>query len=455
MSQIVRTPFDDHKIGQGFNRESRERVGTALTVSSIAEDPNVDGEVVRTSFKSVTTQEGLLEALGISASIDARYGLFSGDAKMSFAQSNAVNSFSSFVVGRCEVHNATRHGDGFSLTEPATALLVDVDQFRTAFGDMFVRSLKTGGEFWVVAQITSVNEAHQSKVSAALQAAYNGLAAGGEFNAAFETARQETNGRTEVIVVMSQAGGIGSQTSFTGLDATAILRRLNDFPQFVHEHPVGYEAELATYDTIPLPVPSPEEIQDRDIVLADCLAQKMQFLKALADLQFAQGPNGDRFFQDLPSAHELGSLETVYRHALNGLMDHAIKVATGRMRPPQVFIADPTPQTFVFKKRAIAPDISGTWNMSTQGGESEWIFSLRSGNQFDAEEHGLGNARGVAVLTDNHAELQWAASNVGDLTSGRFLMNFNDAFTVAEATVEFFTVHEDLGIVPCRFTRMS
>lgn len=455
MSQIIRTPFDDHEIGQGFNIDSRERVGTGLTVATVSEDPNVNGQVVRTSFQSVTTQESLMEALGISASVDARYGLFSGDAKLNFAQSHAVNSFSSFVAGRCEVHNATRHGHGFALTEEARALLSDPKQFRAAFGDMFVRSLKTGGEFYVVARVTSASEAHQSKVAASLHAEYNGLVAAGTFKTAFETATSETSGQTEVMVVMSQSGGIGSQASFTGPDATKVLERLSQFPQSVHEHPVGYEAELATYDTIPIPVPTPEETQDRDIVLIDCLTQKMRFLKALSDLQFAQGPNGTVFFEDLPSAAELGIIESEYRRALNGLMAHAIRVATGKMNPPQLFEANPNPRPVVFKKRAIAPSLAGLWEMVTAGGESKWTFSPRSGNQFDGVEEGLGNARGIAVLTGNRAQLDWSASNPGDQTTGRFLMEFNDAFTFASATCEFFTVHQDLGLVPCRFTRIS
>src|SRR6266536_5834948 len=220
MSQVIRTPFDDHEIGQGFNVDTRERVGTGLTVSSISEDPNVNGVVVRTSFQSVTTQESLVEALGISASVDARYGLFSGDAKLNFAQSNAVNSFSSFVVGRCEVHNAMRHGHGFKLTDDAKPLLIHPKEFRASFGDMFVRSLKTGGEFYVIARVTSASQAHQSKLAASLHAEYNGLVGGGTFKAAFEKAMSETSGQTEVMVVMSQAGGLGGQASFTGPDAT-------------------------------------------------------------------------------------------------------------------------------------------------------------------------------------------------------------------------------------------
>ena len=57
MSQVIRTPFDDHEIGQGFNVDTRERVGTGLVIATVSEDPNVNGQVVRTSFQSVTTRK--------------------------------------------------------------------------------------------------------------------------------------------------------------------------------------------------------------------------------------------------------------------------------------------------------------------------------------------------------------------------------------------------------------
>jgi hypothetical protein len=457
MSQILRVPFSDQQIGQGFNFETRENVGTALRVGSIGEDAVANGQIVRASFNSVTTQESLMESLGLSASADVRYGLFAADAKVSFAQSHAVNSFSSFIAGRCEVQNATRHGNDFTLSPTAAAMVTagNTRGFKAAFGDMFVRSLKTGGEFCVVARITSTSEEHQSKLAASLHAEYNGLAAGGTFQAAFDTAMKETGGRTEVMVFMSQAGGIGGQLSFTGPDATKILQRISDFPQIAHDHPVGYEAELATYDTLAFEAPSIEEVEARELVLADCLQQKLSFLRALSDLKFAQGSGGGVFFESLPSAAELGDMETQYRRALNGLMAHAIKVATGNMSPPQLFVPEPRPPAIVFTKRPASRGLTGIWEMVMDGGhESRWTFTPRGNEQFDAAEDGLGNARGVAVLTGHHVEMDWAASNPGDPTTGRFRLDFNEEFTFATATVEFFTVHTDLGLIPGRFIRV-
>jgi hypothetical protein len=366
MSQVIVIPYDGQEIGQGYNSETRESVGTALNVASVAEDPAANGQQVTTLFQSVTSQESLMEALGISASVDIRYGLFSGGAKLDFAQQHAVNSFSSFIAGRCNVQNAIRHGQGFRLSDAAAPLLTAgrMSDFKTAFGDMFVRSLKTGGEFDVVARITSVSEDHQSSLSASLHAEYNGLAASGSFQAAFNQAMKDTSSRTEVTVFMSQAGGIGPETSFTGPDATRILDRLRDFPASVHDHPVGFEVEVAAYDTIPILGPTIEEYEDRQLVLQDCLNQKMGFLKALADLDFLLSENASQFFDDLPPQADLLRFQGQYRTALNALMAHAIRVSTGKMDPPQIFVASPAPPPLDFRKKpfSAAPLAIPNWS---------------------------------------------------------------------------------------------
>lgn len=367
MPQVITIPYDGQEIGQGYNSETRQSIGTGLNVANISEDPVANGQEVTTIFESVSSQESLMESLGISASVDVRYGLFSGGAKFDFAQSHSVNSFSSFIAGRSTVHNAIRHGHGFKLNDDAAALVTAqrMDDFKTAFGDMFVRSLKTGGEFDVVARITSVSEEHQSKLAASLHAEYNGLIASGSFQAAFNQAMSETNSRTEVTVFMSQAGGIGGQASFTGPDATKILQRLSDFPASVHDHPVGFEVELASYNTIPIPVPTPEESEDRQIVLQDCFNQKMGFLKSLSDLNFLLSENASLFFDNLPPQEELLKIQGQYRNALNALMAHAIKVSTGRMNPPQTFVANPAPPSLNFKKKPFntAPVTIPNWGV--------------------------------------------------------------------------------------------
>jgi hypothetical protein len=351
--QVIVIPFSGQLIGQGYNSETGENVGTALEVDSVFEDSSADAQLASTMFESVETQDSLKESLGISASADVRIGLFSGGAKMSFAEQHAVNSTSTYIAGRSFVQNAVRHGKGFRLTPTAQALVSagDMDGFKKAFGDRFVRSLKTGGEFCIVARITCSSEEHQSKLATSLHGEYNGLVNSGSFQAAFETATATTSGKTEVSVKMLQAGGQGDELSFTGPRATDILERLKKLPDFVHQHASGLEAELATYDTIPIPVPTAEEREDRILVLNDCASQKTGFLRAISDLQLTLDDNGSLLFDNLPSRDELIRMLGQYRATLNGLLAQAIKISTGRLDPPQMFVASPTPPALTFKKK--------------------------------------------------------------------------------------------------------
>lgn len=335
MKQTKVVAFNDHQIGQGYNSQTQERVGTPLIVEKSGEDPLTDGQKVDNSFELVTTQESLMTALGIDVSVDARYGLFSGGAKMSFAENHAVNSFSSYLVARCLVQNATRYGQGFRLTPEAKALLDSqrLADFQTAYGDMFVRSLKTGGEFYAIVRVTSTSSQDQQSVSASLQAEYNGLAASGSFSAAFKDSTERTHGETSVTVWTSQAGGQGDQASYTGQEAAQVIARMKEFPGIVHQHAAGCLAELATYNTIPLPLPTEEELEAREMALRDCVSQKMKLLTAIQDIGFALNPDdAKKYFVAVPSKDVLLQASDKYRAALSLLLSHAIKVSTGKIK---------------------------------------------------------------------------------------------------------------------------
>jgi 2-keto-3-deoxy-L-rhamnonate aldolase RhmA len=115
--QVINIPFSGQQIGQGYNSQTGESVGTALDLDSVFEDTAADAQTGSTSFELVETQDSLLESLRVTASVDGRVGLFSGGAKMSFSEDHAVNSHSTYVAGRSFIQNAIRHGKGFRLNE--------------------------------------------------------------------------------------------------------------------------------------------------------------------------------------------------------------------------------------------------------------------------------------------------------------------------------------------------
>src|SRR5690242_8689881 len=184
VAQVRPVIFNDEEIGMGFNSQSGRAVGTALEGFQLQE-PTASGQEVVASISIVTTHEELMEQLGMSFAAQGRYGFFTASAKASFAESSNFNSTSTFIVARCVVQNPMTRGRGFTLTHDAAGLLdpANIERFKTAFGDSFVRGLQTGGEFYAVTRITSTSVATQSKLSASLHAAYNGLITSLEFDA--------------------------------------------------------------------------------------------------------------------------------------------------------------------------------------------------------------------------------------------------------------------------------
>jgi hypothetical protein len=346
--QRIVVPFDGHVISQGFNSDTGERVGTGLVASTVGDDPLTGGQIGDFRFRMLTSQASLEKALNISAEIEARYALFSGGAKFDFAESSALNTASTYVLASCTVQNALRFGSGFAPTDPADRLIAagDIDGFKRAFGDRFTQGLRTGGEFYAVVRITSSSTQHQSKIAASLHGELNGFISSGGFSAALTTAQSDASSHTELEIQVHQTAGVGDQLQIPGTDAEhmprEIIQHMNRFARAAHEHAAAYEAELVTYDTLALPFPPLMELEDRRVVLEDCLVRRQRYFSAISDLEFAQLPDASLIFQDLPPQEELVRLQNDLRSVVSALMDHARKVSTGAI-PPQLFVASPDP----------------------------------------------------------------------------------------------------------------
>jgi len=342
--QRITVPFAGHIIGQGVNSDTCERVGTALTVGSEGEDSQADAQTATFSFNVVTSQQSLESSMNIDAEIDARYLLFSGGAKFDFAQNNAVNSSSTYVLASCFVNNALRSGRNFAPTEAANALLRagDTDGFKVAFGDRFCEALRTGGEFHALVRITSSSTSFQSKIAASLHGEMNGLVAGGSFKASFDEAQRDTTSHTEVDIQIFQVGGQGDQITMPGADADKIRSIMNGFAASVHDHAQAFEAELVTYDTLALAGPSAMELEDRREVLADCQARKQKYWSAISELEFLQTDDAGLIYSDLPAESVLSGLENDFRRVLGALMDYARQVSTGAI-PAKPFVPQNEP----------------------------------------------------------------------------------------------------------------
>lgn len=365
--QRIVVPFDGHVIGEGFNSDTAERVGTALTADNVGADPTAPGQSAVFRFQMLTSQASLEKALNIGAQIDARYALFSAGGKFNFAENSAVNSSSTYIVASCIITNARRFGVNFQPTEQARPLITagDFDGFKRAFGDRFTQALHTGGEFHALVRVTSSNMEHQRRIAASLNAELNGLTAGASFKASLEESRKDTSSHTEVDIQIHQTGGIGEQIQIPATEADRIREHMNRFAAAANTGAVAYQAELATYDTLALAFPPLEELEERRAVLEDCLARRRRYWSAISDLTFAQSEDADLIFDNLPSLEEITALEAAFRTSLNKLMAHARKVSSGVI-PPEFFVPEDEPVLPPFKRRT-STSFASWWARAKSG----------------------------------------------------------------------------------------
>jgi hypothetical protein len=333
--QIRRISFNDEEIGMGFDSQSGLAIGTALEGFTIQENPAAPGAEVSASISIINTHEELQEQLGMSFEAHGRYGFFSASAKAKFSESTKFNSTSTFLVARCVVQNPLRRGKSFKVTAEAKELLNTGDErFTTAFGDSFVRGLQTGGEFYAIIRITSVSTVTQTELGATLQAEMNGLVAGGSFQATFSRANSNASTRSEFTATMYQNAGAGGEISPT-VSIEDVVKRFKEFPAIAKSSAAAYEAEIATYNTLPLPLPTPEEQEDFLAALADVREKKLRYIQTRNDLEFAlRNPS---FFDEPPASTVLTDAIGVYTKLINAAMAHAIKLSRGQISPPQLF----------------------------------------------------------------------------------------------------------------------
>ena len=351
------------------------------------------------------------------------------------------------------MENAFEQCEDATLRPDAAELLVrgkDKD-FQDRFGDGFVRGMQNGGEFHAIIAITSISKSEQESLGASLQAKYGGLFASAEIDVSLDTETKSKMQRTDLTVSTLQRGGQGDETSITK-DVEQVMARLQAFPRFVRDNPVPYGVQVASYRTLPLPEgPSPIDIQNQNDKLAAYARTHLQLQSLRNDVEFMQlHPD---FYKDPPPFETLNS----WQESFGTQLDRLEAQASLCVRDPQNGCASfnlEMPADFERPERT--PGIAGVWEMVIfDQGESKWTLTPLHENQYDAVEEGLGNAKGTAVLTGRHVQLDWTATNPGDLTTGRFEWELDEGFSSASATVEFFSVHTDLGILNGRFTRIA
>lgn len=127
-------PFTDGmKVGLGYNRLTGDRSPTiAVEGTSISALAGASGQQTTFDITTIEDVETLHKTLGISVDAAGSYMGFSGSTKVDYANSCDFSSFSTYVVVRVSVQDATETIDSPVFSKDAIELLVNnnPDRFR-------------------------------------------------------------------------------------------------------------------------------------------------------------------------------------------------------------------------------------------------------------------------------------------------------------------------------------
>jgi hypothetical protein len=276
------------KIGLGYNRLTGDRLPTpAVQGSSITSLQGAAGQQVTLHCTTITDVETLHKSLGISVDAAGSYMGFSGSAKVDYANSCDFSSFSTYVVVRVTVQDATETVDSPIFSSDANELLVNnnPDRFRQRFGDTFIAGVLKGGEFFAIYQITGSDRSEKESVANDVHAAFDGGMTSAELNTSIKTATQETTSHLEIHVHVFRQGTI----STADLNLEDIMKTAKEFPIGVSgDKAFPYAVLLQDYDGLKNPNDQfvYVDIQNRQDVLEDLAKKRFEFLALRDDLKY-------------------------------------------------------------------------------------------------------------------------------------------------------------------------
>ena len=256
MSGQIEVPFlDGMKVGLGYDALTGAATkSTAVEGTSLTAPAQASGQIVKTTLQIAQESSVLHQALGIDVEASAGNLIADASAKFKFANDIAVNSFSQYVVVGVEVFNATLTLDSPALTAQASALLAasNKGRFRDRFGDLFILGIKTGGEYFAVYKVESMDTVERTTIAGEIHARAGApVVAGGSLDVSISNDMAKSKSKLDVSVYVYQAGGNNIATETT-LDA--IMQKAHLFPTLVGaDQGVPYSVLIHDYTELKLP----------------------------------------------------------------------------------------------------------------------------------------------------------------------------------------------------------
>jgi hypothetical protein len=196
----------EHVLGEGFDSVTGAAKGKAMAPQTATPAPSASGQVVEYSLIEVESLSELRREMGISASASYSGVVGEASAKVELVRKAAFNSYSIYLIVRTKVTNGSTLLTEFMLRSEARDLFQQsVPEFFKTYGDEFVNSVSTGGEFLAVVEFVSQSSVEQETIKASVRASVGSFDSAAGFSQAIDKISKERTTKINVVRI----GGTG------------------------------------------------------------------------------------------------------------------------------------------------------------------------------------------------------------------------------------------------------
>ena len=236
-------------LGGGFDIVSHMSHLSCLQLEGARTEVTTPGGPTDFQLKVVDNSASLAQSLSISAEASFQMGVYSGDAKASFAAETKTNSSSLYVVASAVVHGETvqypaKELQQLKLTPESAALLTrDPWAFHESYGTHFVVGQVLGGELYCVVEITTSSTEEQMSLTAQVSGSGDGITGKADFTGRLS---QMTSGRN-INVWIHKVGGTPVTLKNDEMTVSKFVDMVGTFPDEVAKDPTPRQALIAPY----------------------------------------------------------------------------------------------------------------------------------------------------------------------------------------------------------------
>ena len=301
--------------GTGADSSAEQLRGVAVIPTPPTNLTGAAGAEVTYSIRLVESQRQLEESLGVSAAMSLSYGFVAGgNAKVDFAQENAMTEYSVGAVVKVVVKNPVLLMSGVKLTQEAKDLYArNPDSFKARYGDAFVNGILTGGELLGLIMMTASSTSQRQAISQSVQASGMIGLWSGSLDESVKIQAKEATRNMATRVNIHTSGYVPDRYPNT---VDGLLNLASEFAGKVRQgQGTPYAMDLIEYKFLDLPDgPNLFDLQNRDEIIKYAAGKKAEAMSKRATLRFIRD-----HMDQYPAANEQQLAQ--YEAQINSAMD--------------------------------------------------------------------------------------------------------------------------------------